>query len=195
MPTIRVFIAVEIDDQIKQKISKLISVFKKSGADAKWADENQMHLTLKFLGNINKDNVQKISGAMSSISNNFKSFTVGFSAIGAFPDTSRPRVIWLGIDKGAEDLKILNDEIESSLEKLGFAKESRNFEPHLTLARIRSSKNISNLMKLIGETNCGIKDETRIDKLTLFQSSLNSKGAVYSVILEKFLRDINDIKD
>jgi len=187
MPTIRAFIAVEIDAQIKQKISNLISVLKKSGADAKWADENQMHLTLKFLGNINKDKIEEISGAMSSVSSNSKSFAVSFSEIGAFPDTSRPRVIWLGVDKGAEDLKILNDRTETSLKKIGFAKEGRKFEPHLTLARIRSPKNISNLIKLIGETNCDIKDETRIDKLTLFQSILNSKGAIYEVLLEKFL--------
>lgn len=195
MPAIRAFIAVEINNQAKQKISKLISILKKSDADAKWATEDQMHLTLKFLGNVNKDKIQEISEAISVISNNFKSFAVSFSEIGAFPNTSHPRVIWLGIGKGAESLKMLNDETEAALEKLGFVKESREFEPHLTLARIRSSKNISNLIKLVGEINCTIRDEVPIHKLTLFQSSLNPKGAVYSVLLEKFLQNINGTKD
>jgi len=195
MPAIRAFIAVEINNQVKQKISNLISILKKSDSDAKWATEDQMHLTLKFLGNVNKDKIQEISDAMSVISNNFKSFAVSFSEIGAFPDTSHPRVIWLGIDKGAKDLKMLNDKTEAALKKLGFAEESREFEPHLTLARIRSSKNISNLIKLIGEISCDIGDEVPIHKLTLFQSSLNPKGAVYSVLLEKFLQNINGTED
>jgi len=195
MPAIRAFIAVEINNQAKQKISKLISVLKKSDIDAKWVTEDQMHLTLKFLGNVNKDKIQEISDAISVISNNFKSFAVSFSEIGAFPNTSHPRVIWLGIDKGAESLKMLNDEIEASLERLGFAKESREYKSHLTLARIRSSKNISNLIKLIRETHCDIGDEILIHKLTLFQSILNPKGAVYSVLLKKFLQNINGTKD
>jgi len=195
MPMLRAFIAIEINDQIKQKISKLISILKKSDTDAKWADEGQMHLTLKFLGNINKDKLLEISDAMSFISNNFKPFAVSFSKIGAFPDTNHPRVIWLGVDKGSENLKILNDKIEATLEKLGFVKESRKFEPHLTLARIRSPKNISNLIKLIRETSYDIGNEAPINKLTLFQSSLDPKGAVYSVLLEKFLQNINGTKD
>jgi len=195
MPAIRAFIAVEIDPLTRQKISKLISILKKSEADVKWAAEDQMHLTLKFLGNIDKGKIQRISDAISIISNNFKSFTVSFSEIGAFPNINHPRVIWLGIDKGSESLKILTDKIEVALEKLGFAKESRKFEPHLTLARIRSSKNFSNLKKLIGEISCDTENEMPINKLILFQSSLNPKGAVYSALLEKFLRNVNGIAD
>ncbi|MCX5687235.1 MAG: RNA 2',3'-cyclic phosphodiesterase [Candidatus Omnitrophica bacterium] len=195
MSTIRAFIAIEINNQTKQKISKLISILKKSNADAKWATEDKLHLTLKFLGNVHKDKIQEIANVISIISNNFKSFAVSFSEIGAFPNTSCPQVIWLGIDKGTESLKMLNDKIEASLEKLGFAKESRKFEPHLTLARIRSSKNISNLKKLIGEISCNIGNEIPISKLILFQSNLNPKGAVYSILLEKFLQDINGKKD
>ena len=195
MPTIRTFIAIEIDPETRQKISKLISVLKKSEADVKWAAEGQMHITLKFLGNIDKDKIQGISDAISVISNNSKSFTIRFSAIGAFPDISHPRVIWLGIDKGAEYLKMLNDKIEADLEKLGFAKESRKFEPHFTLGRIRSSKNISNLKKLIEEISCDTGKEIPVNKLILFQSNLNPKGAVYSALLEKFLQNINGTTD
>ena len=195
MSSMRAFIAVEIDPKAKQKISEFISILKKSEADVKWATEDQMHLTLKFLGNIYKDKIQGISDAISTISNNFKSFTINFSEIGAFPNINHPRVIWLGINKGSESLKILNNKIESALEKLGFTKESRKFEPHLTLARIRSSKNISNLKKLIGEISCDIGNEMPIGKLILFQSKLNPKGAVYSVLLEKFLRNVNGAAD
>ncbi len=191
MNTIRAFIAVEIDESNKQKICGLISGLKKSEADAKWITEDQMHLTLKFLGNTDKSEIQKISDALSDIADNFNSFKINFSEIGAFPNMNRPAVIWLGIDKGAGILKMLNEKIETALEKIRFRQENREFKPHLTLARIRSPKNTPNLIKLIKETSFNSGDnDSRINKLTLFQSALNPKGAVHTIILQKYLRDI-----
>jgi 2'-5' RNA ligase len=188
---IRAFIAVEIDSLAKQKISDLVSCLKKTGSDAKWITEDQMHLTLKFLGNIDKSEIQKISDALSDIADNFNSFKINFSEIGAFPNMNRPAVIWLGIDKGAGILKMLNEKIETALEKIGLRRENREFKPHLTLARIRSPKNMPNLIKLIKETSFNSGDnDSRINKLALFQSALNPKGAVHTIILQKYLRDI-----
>ena len=180
MNTLRAFIAVEIDNLTRQKISELISDLKKSNADAKWITENQMHLTLKFLGNIEEGRIQEISDALSSISNNFSSFAIRFSAMGAFPNLNHPAVIWFGVDKGAESLIKLNHEIENSMERSGFAKEGREFKPHFTLARVRSHKNILNLAKLIQKTGFASENDIKIDKLTLFQSVLNPKGAIYT---------------
>jgi len=187
MGTIRAFIAVEIDDQTKEKISELITWLKKSNADAKWITHDQMHLTLKFLGNIDEDKIRDISGALSLISGNFKSFTISLSKIGAFPNLNRPRVIWLGIDRGADSLKSLADKIENDLEKLGFTRQIREFQPHLTLARIRSAKNIRGLVKLAGQTAFTPGKDIKINKLILFQSDLNPKGSIHTVILEKNL--------
>lgn len=188
MDTIRAFIAVEIDDQTKQKISSLILNLKKSNADLKWITEDQIHITLKFLGNIDKNSIQKISDEMSNISNAFDSFTINFHKIGAFPNLKRPNVLWLGIDKGAECLKMLNKKIENALGKLGFKEENIEFKPHLTLARTRSLKNISNLAKLIEETDLKLWDDLQIHKLALYQSILNPKGAIHTIIAEKYLQ-------
>lgn len=187
MNTFRAFIAVEIDDQTKQKISELISNLKKSDADAKWITEDQIHLTLKFLGNICEGDVQKISDALSGVSNNFNSFMINFSGIGAFPNLNHPAVIWLGVDKGADYLKTLAEGIENELEKSGFAREAREFQPHLTLARIRSPKNMPELARLAKKTDFISGNDVQIDKLILFQSRLSPKGAVYTIILEKHL--------
>ena len=176
----RAFIAVEIDDLTKQKISDLISNLKKSKTDVKWITEDQMHLTLKFLGNIDKDKVRDIANTLSNISNNFKSFTISLSNIGAFPNLNRPRVIWLGIDKGAGYLKNLNEKIENELEKLGFEKEDREFNPHLTLGRVKTSKDLSELKKLLNETRFSLKNDININELILFQSTLTPRGATYS---------------
>ncbi len=177
---IRAFIAVEIDSQAAQKIAGLVFALKKSEADVKWITEDQTHLTLKFLGNVDQGKIEEITSALSSVSSNFKSFTIRFSNIGAFPNLDKPRVIWLGIDKGADDLKKLSLSIENALEKLGFEKETRGFVPHLTLGRVKTLWRLSKLKKLINETHFDSEITVQINKITLFQSELNPKGAIYS---------------
>ncbi len=177
---IRAFIAIEIDLPSKQKISRLISELKKSKADVKWITENQMHITLKFLGNIDKERIQNISGVLDEISRNFNAFDIQFSKLDAFPNMKRPRVIWLGVKKGADLIKLLNEKIEKEFEKLGFQKEKREYKTHLTLGRVKSLKNITSLAGSIDKIAFQPTDETKIDRLILFQSTLTPKGAIYA---------------
>jgi len=188
MTTIRAFIAVEIDQPHKQKLSDLITHFKKSDADIKWVTENQMHLTLKFLGNIEQEKTQEISDILKGIADSSNSFDIQFSGIGAFPNLKRPRIVWIGIEKGSELLKLLNSKIEYGLEKIGFEKEKREYKTHLTLGRVKSLKNIKELTSLIDKTTLGFQDKIKIDKLTLFQSTLTPKGAVYAPLAEHIFR-------
>jgi 2'-5' RNA ligase len=149
----------------------------------KWVTQDQMHLTLKFLGNIDKIKIPEITDAMRSSAQDLTSFTITFSKIGAFPNLSHPRVIWIGIDKGADILKLLAEKIETGLEKSGLQKEKRSYKAHLTLGRVRTSKNIQNLIKLINALNeQNEPNETKITKLILFQSTLTPKGAIYTAL-------------
>ena len=177
---IRAFIAVEIDLPNKKTISETISNLKKSKADVKWANETQMHLTLKFLGNIEEKMTQEISNILNSIAKNFNVFNIKLRKIGAFPNTKKPRVIWLGIDEGRQELKSLAAKIESSLENIGFQKEKREYKAHLTLGRVKSSKNLSQLTALIEQIDFQSQDQIKINKLILFQSTLSPKGATYT---------------
>ena len=181
---IRAFIAVEIDSPNKQKLSELIALFKKTDTDVKWVNENQMHLTLKFLGNIEEIKVQEVSRALESIIKDFKKFTISFSKIGAFPNINKPRVVWVAIDEGKGTLKLLADKIESRLEKIGFEKEKREFKAHLTLGRVKSLKNISQLTEVIQKTGFQSQDKIKISALILFQSTLAPKGAIYAPLAE-----------
>lgn len=180
MPYIRAFIAAEIDLANKHKISELISLLKKSNADVKWVNEEQMHITLKFLGNIEQDKIREISGTLSNITNNLPGFAINLSKIGAFPDMNRPRVIWIGIDKGAESLEILAEKIENVLKEIGTDKESHDFKAHLTLGRVRSPKNMSNLATLLGQTDFHAEEDIYIDEIVLFQSTLSPKGTTHT---------------
>jgi 2'-5' RNA ligase len=177
---IRAFIAAEIDPLNKEKVSSLISYLKKSNTDVKWVNENQMHLTLKFLGNVEENKIQQIFNVLKPIADNFNQFSITFSKIGVFPNMHQPRVVWVGIEKGTDELKNLSTKIEDNLEILGFPKEKRSYKAHLTLGRVRSLKNISDLTKLISEISFRSENEIKIDKLTLFQSTLTPKGAIYA---------------
>ncbi|NQV04022.1 MAG: RNA 2',3'-cyclic phosphodiesterase [Candidatus Omnitrophica bacterium] len=181
---IRAFIAVEIDPLNKKRLSELISCLKKSDTLVKWVNENQMHLTLKFLGNIEETKAQEVSRVLESITKDFKAFTISLSKIGAFPNINKPRVIWVAIDEGKDTLKLLADKIESGLEKIGFAKEKREFKAHLTLGRIKSLKNISQLTEIIQKTDFQSQGKIKISVLILFQSTLTSKGAIYAPLAE-----------
>lgn len=188
MTAIRTFIAIDINQSAKQKISCLIDQLTRSNADAKWITENQMHFTLKFLGQTDELLIPKISEALKSLVENFGEFTISFSDIGAFPNIKRPRVIWLGIDKGKDKLELLNGKIETALEKLGFEKEKRQFTAHLTLGRVRSLKNIEGLKALIDKMDIRLEDEIKANKVILYRSTLSPKGAIYTPLVELPLR-------
>jgi len=187
----RAFIAVEIDPPHKQKLTNLISTLKQSDSEVKWVNGTQMHLTLKFLGNIEETKVQEISDALTSIANSTREFTITLSNIGTFPNAKRPRVIWIGVDKGKNKLKLLAGQIETELDKLGFPKETRDFKSHLTLGRVKSPKNLQNLTKLLTKTTFESQDKIKIDKLILFQSTLTPKGAIYRKLTELTLHSCN----
>lgn len=185
---IRAFIAVEIDPPNKQKLSELISSLKKSNTEVKWVTEKQMHFTLKFLGNIEENKVQRISDALKSIADNFNAFNINLSEIGAFPDMQRPRVIWVGVGPGKDALELLVREIEAALKKIGFhssaelrtEKEKSKFKAHLTLGRVKALKNIGKLEKIINEIGFRQGNKIKIDKITLFKSTLTPKGAIHT---------------
>jgi RNA 2',3'-cyclic 3'-phosphodiesterase len=184
MNKIRAFIAVEIDSASKPMIFGLINLLKETKADVKWITENQTHLTLKFLGYIDQSGVRDISDGLKSVLRGFRGFNITLSGIGAFPDIRHPRVVWIGITKGADLLKLLNDKIETALEKLDFEKEKRDFKAHLTIGRVRSFKNIPDLIKAMNTTDFKPENEIKINKLVLFQSTLTPKGANYTSLAE-----------
>ncbi|MFH1854724.1 MAG: RNA 2',3'-cyclic phosphodiesterase [Candidatus Omnitrophota bacterium] len=184
MNTIRAFIGVNIGIPAKQQILELINHLKKSNSDVKWVGEPQMHLTLKFLGDIEQDKIPEISNTLKSIALKSSVFEISFSGIGAFPTINRPRIIWLGIGNGSDNLRTLAALVEKEMENMGFTKEERDYKAHLTLGRVRSQKNIKELSKLLSETSFKYQANIRIDRLTLFQSTLTQKGAIYTILSE-----------
>jgi 2'-5' RNA ligase len=180
--TLRTFIAIELTNELHEELRILQQELKKSEIDAKWVSPENIHLTLKFLGNIDLNQAEQIKNILNEISKQSKPFYLNLSGIGVFPKLDHPRVLWVGVNEGKNESIEIAKKLEDDLEKIGFQKENRPFSPHLTLARIRSSKNKDKLKELAEQTSFTSNNKVYVNKLTLFKSTLTPKGSVYSIL-------------
>ncbi|MCX5715275.1 MAG: RNA 2',3'-cyclic phosphodiesterase [Candidatus Omnitrophica bacterium] len=182
----RTFIAIPLSNEIKQELSKIQSEFKQTNADVKWVEPENIHLTLKFLGEVTEEFLPKVKDALTKAISGFKSFEISISGIGAFPKLDYPRAIWVGIEKGKDETKSIAEKLEDELEKLGFAREEREFSAHLTIGRVKSSKNKEALKKIL-LTTAGQQlttDSQKVSSITLYQSKLSPHGPTYATLHE-----------
>ncbi|MEA3489587.1 MAG: RNA 2',3'-cyclic phosphodiesterase [Candidatus Omnitrophota bacterium] len=176
---IRCFIAVEISDEARAELSRIIGILKGSRSDVKWVVPDSVHLTMKFLGYISEEKVPAITGKLDGIAREMGPFDMMLSGIGVFPDWGYARVLWVGVGDGSEKAKDLAACVEEAMAQQGFEKEKRSFSPHLTLGRIRTSKNKNELKKLTDTIEVR-PAAIRISRIVLFRSDLTPKGAVYT---------------
>lgn len=178
---IRCFIAVLLPEEIKAKACEIQDKLKRVNADVKWVEKENLHITLRFLGEIEEELVEKIKDTMLEIGKKFPPPKLEFKGIGAFPDLRRPRVIWIGGE--APLLGEIAKDLEERIRKLGIPPE-KPFSFHLTLGRVRSPKNLHSLTKAlqeIGEINLG---KTIAESFFLMRSILYPQGPQYSPIFE-----------
>jgi len=169
----RVFIGIDIPDSIKDEIEKrVISKLKNKLDNARFVKKDSLHLTLKFIGEVSDDKLEKIKSSLKGIT--FSPFKVFLSEIGFFPDKKRPRVMWIGVKDGVEEMRRIFIEIEERLSKF-VEKEKREFSPHLTIARFKERK--------IVELNIpDFSAEFEVREFILFKSILLPDGAKYEKI-------------
>jgi 2'-5' RNA ligase len=186
MEQIRSFIAIELPDELKQVITRLQEQLQSgSQAPVKWVDPYSIHLTLKFLGNISTDSVDKITVALEEAVRGMLPFHLEVKGLGAFPSLKQARVVWVGVTGEIDRLKQLQQRIESGLTPLGFVPESRPFTPHLTLARLRdraTPDERQSLGQLIASTSLATAYTIDVDTVHLMRSQLTREGAIYSRI-------------
>lgn len=183
----RTFLAIELPPEIKDALSRIQGQLKSSGADVKWVLPQNIHLTLKFLGEIDDKRLEKVIEIVDDAVKDKNPFRMRVSSLGAFPKISFPRVIWIGIDKGDKEIKEIARELEEKIAQVGIPKEDRPFSSHITIGRTRSTLNreglVQGLEKLAGNFE-GENLEFTVTKITLFKSTLTPKGPVYEVIKE-----------
>ena len=184
----RTFIAIELPQKIIGTLSALQNQLKNTQADVKWVAPENIHLTLKFLGEVDEKKIEKIIQALEETAKDNQPFSIRLCALGAFPKINFPRVIWVGIDAGDEETKNIAFVLEEKLQKLGIPKEKRPFSSHITIGRVRSGINREKLVKeldiLQGKGLLQENLEFLATKITLFKSTLTPKGPIYEILKE-----------
>ncbi|KJR40140.1 2',5' RNA ligase [Candidatus Magnetoovum chiemensis] len=177
----RAFIAINLTSALREKIGAVIDDFKRSGADVKWVKPENIHLTLKFLGDADEPIVNAVSGALMSVSQSASAFTLDVKEIGCFPNLRNPRVIWVGL-KGDEKLALLQSNIEDALEKCEIAKDTRKFSAHITIGRVRSLDGYKRLKPMLAEHENDTIGTLNVNDISLMQSVLKPDGPIYTLI-------------
>ncbi len=167
----RVFIAVELPEDIREELYKLVNSLKCSISDVKWVEKENFHITIRFIGEVEEDKISKLEEILDDVGNKFSPFKVELKGIGSFP-----HVLWVGIGEGSETLKNVAYAIEGSLLREGFQPADKLFSPHITLGRVKKS-----LKKLPKGKEFGPYSFI-VDSITLMQSQLFSTGPVYTPI-------------
>jgi 2'-5' RNA ligase len=181
--TIRTFIAIELPETITRAISEIQEGIKSYGFNIRWVRPENIHLTLKFLGDIKEDETDKIARVIFESVRTCSPISLSAKGIGVFPGIKRPRVIWVGVSGQINPLFKLQKKLEDGLKGLGFKKEKRAFRAHLTLGRIKDridSKRFGGTLRTFG----GFESETFIaDEIILYKSELKPTGAVYTQLV------------
>lgn len=190
---LRVFIAVDIPAKEKNKLAEIQKTLKRAGAELKLTGPENIHLTIKFIGDIEESSINGLAKCISECLEATKEFGVRIAEVGAFPAENKPSIIWAGLDKGADELKAIHGEINEKLDACGYSpKDDRPFLAHATLARVKSGSNRNKLSQIIRESRKDKKllawEEFTVEKVALYKSTLTAQGPVYEILKEFSLR-------
>ena len=177
---IRAFLAIDLPESYRAGLAAVQDYLKKSGADVRWTAVGGIHLTLKFFGDIDENQVEALTAAASRVTTATSPFTLEVQGVGTFPGPKSPRVIWLGLTGQTDVLACLVQDLEQAFAPLGFPPEKRRFTPHLTLGRVRSSQGREALSRSLQAISLPVFEELRVKQLVLYRSTLRPQGALYS---------------
>lgn len=186
---VRAFVAVEIDPAIREAAVELIDKLRDASADVKWVEPENLHLTVKFLGDVPLTETAAICQALQRAAGEVEPFELELGGAGAFPSNGRPRTIWLGAAGDERPMRALADAVEKRLQKLGFRREARRFEVHLTLGRIRKpGPGVKQLGEKLTELSDYPAGKMSVNEIVLFSSQLTADGPIYAPLGRARLR-------
>ena len=182
----RTFIAVDFPPDMLARINEITTFLKKETASnaLKWVETNNLHLTIKFIGEISVSKVEQVKQTLTKSLEDQFAFDIEIGGLGMYPNKNNPRVIWLGVNNGEPLIQIANN-LDQALSDLDIKPERRSFSPHLTIARVRRNTDKSSAIT-IGKTLSQFKVETlgaiTIDQVNLYHSKLTPSGPIYTIL-------------
>ena len=181
--TVRTFVAVPTSPTVRQWAAELTRELSTAGADVKWVEMHNLHLTLKFLGDVKLKETAGVCEAVEAAAAEVAPFDFQVRGAGAFPNAGRPGTVWLGTGEGEEEMAALFHAIESALAKLGFRKEHRRFQPHLTIGRVRrGGPGVGELGQLIRQHADFEAGRMTVSEVIVFSSHLDRSGPTYETL-------------
>jgi len=185
--SIRSFIAVPIAPELAGSVEAVQESLRAAGPDVKWVDPGHFHLTLKFLGEVQRERLEALWPSVEGLLDGLARFRLRLHGVGAFPHPSRPRVIWVAVAEGAPELKALAAAVEKACGLHGFAEEERPFRAHLTVGRVRRPAPNPRLEAALAEMRDREVGEMEAQRVLLMKSDLKRGGPVYHILNEMLL--------
>ncbi|MCX8182526.1 MAG: RNA 2',3'-cyclic phosphodiesterase [Candidatus Methanomethyliaceae archaeon] len=181
MERVRAFLALDISEEVRQNIAKFEREIDLVGADIKLVEVENLHVTIKFLGEVDAGMLERVHDMMKRVRG--EKFSISVEGVGVFPNWRMIRVVWVGIGKGGERVAKIQRELDVGLSEIGFERE-RDFVPHITVGRVRSPRNRDRLLQLVEKYKEFKFGTFLVDRLVLKKSVLTPKGPVYSNLRE-----------
>lgn len=178
---VRAFVGIDIDEAVRQKLVAVQEQLQATGAQLKLVEPPNIHVTMKFLGEVPEDKVSAIAEALKRAAAGTGKFDIRVRGIGVFPNLRYIRVVWAGVAEGRDEVIGLHQKIDRELQPLGF-RPDRDFVPHLTIARIKTAKQKERLAAFIKEMTDSEFGVTGAQAVELKQSTLTPKGPIYSTL-------------
>lgn len=183
-PSIRAFIAVEIDEPLRAELDKLQARLQSriGGSALRWTKPEQIHLTLKFLGDVRAGTIGDLEAALRRACAGLAPFTMALEGLGCFPSPKKPSVVWVGISRGAEQIKELFARVERETRGFSERREDHDFHPHLTIGRVRKASfaELRRIGELIQSAQCGTLGEISVTAVHLMKSEFSPGGAEHT---------------
>lgn len=184
---IRGFISIDLEDaKILSQVESIMSSLVSLGGDLKPVERENIHLTLKFLGNVSATKLDEIKSALAHVT--FPPFSLEIKGAGAFPNLKRMNVIWVGIEEGWSQVELIYEQTEKLLHQLGFSRETRPFSPHITVARVKSGRKRDEIAAFLSHLTDESFGTFNVENVRLKQSILSPSGPKYSTLFEVLAR-------
>jgi 2'-5' RNA ligase len=186
----RIFVAVALEAALGEAVAKLPPRLNSAAEAFRWVPPGNLHLTLKFLGEITEERVAQASDAAREVSGRSRPFSITLGGLGAFPSPKKPQIVWIGVVQGADRLIELARDLDVTLRRVKFPEDDRPFRPHLTIARATHAKPMPDLSGLLGGMRGVVVGTQSVDRLVVMESTLNRNGSVYRSVDEMRLGEV-----
>ena len=183
MPRVRTFIAVDPGKAVRDRLVAFQEKLQREGADVKWVGPENLHVTLLFLGEVDERQVPAVCQTVSTALKEIEPFELSIERTGCFPNMRRPRILWVGVGKGRQELVAVHDALEKPLLQLGcYRREERGYTPHITLGRIRNEGAGATLSGVLQKHQAFSAGEGLVTSVHVMSSDLTSEGPLYTVM-------------